>query len=192
MFAYIKDKSIFCLSKDSLKTKKVFVDEEVEETIDWEVVKTTVSVEKEVENEFYKDMIEVEFDNSISSPYWNWKKIVQFVSDEEKLQEKRKKKFEEFISAKSIEGFNWEWLELSGDDYNQLIVLRDFWGDKWAQMSTSMKKDVKDIYILVEVLKVPKEVVRKIYEEEIAIMEKLSSTRVALWLTKIDLSFLYD
>lgn len=192
MFAYIKDKSIFCLSKDSLKTEKVFVDEEVEETIDWEVVKTTVSVEKEVENEFYKDMIEVEFDNSISSPYWNWKKIVQFVSNEEKLQEKRKKKFEEFISAKSIEGFDWEWLELSGDDYNQLIVLRDFWGDKWAQMSTSMKKDVKDIYILVEVLKVPKEVVRKIYEEEIAIMEKLSSTRVALWLTKIDLSFLYD
>lgn len=112
--------------------------------------------------------------------------LIKRVSD----LERKNQLMESFITASVVDWFDWKWVELSWDDYNNLIILRNFEWDKWAQIARSMKKDIKDLYLMVKVLKIPIDVIHQIYGDDITLAENLSKTRIALWLSAIDLSFL--
>ena len=190
MFAYIKNNSIFCVSPKSIK--ELEFQEIVQEEVDWEVISVEKTVTKE--NSDLVWTLEIEYSDEILNPVYDKKskKIVQSFSEVELLEQKRKSKFEEFISVDSVEWFDWEWIELKQEDYSNLITLRNFWGDKWAQMAASMKKDIKDLYVLLVVLKSPKDVIFKIYEDDIKLIKEVFESRSALWLNNPDISFLYD
>lgn len=138
---------------------------------------------------------DIEFDESKQKPVLTEKKGKYSVSVEdipETLDQIKSRKFEEFITSENISDFDWEWVALDRDDYNNLIVLRDFGGDRGAQMATSFKKDIKDLYVMIVVLKVPLTVIQQIYADDIAITEKVIESRKALGLSAPDISFLYE
>jgi hypothetical protein len=59
-------------------------------------------------------------------------------------------------------------------------------------MATSFKKDIKDLYVMIVVLKVPLTVIQQVYADDIAITEKVIASRKALGLSAPDISFLYE
>lgn len=102
--------------------------------------------------------------------------------------EKRQRIFDEFISSPSIDDFDWQGIELSTEDYNNLIVARDFGGDSWSQVAILTKSLFKMMGILIE-MGVPVATIQTVFTEELAMARKISDSRVALWLSTFDIPF---
>lgn len=140
----------------------------------------------------YDEVIETKLEWRVE--YIDWE-IFQYeepeIVYEETPEQFRQRKIWEFIASKKIEDFEWEWVEITQDDYSRLIILRDFEWDSWAQQAMLAKTDMKHIYMF-KSLWVPLDTLKVVYAEEIAKLEEISKTKQALWLNPFDLSFLYE
>lgn len=103
--------------------------------------------------------------------------------------EKRMEKINEFLSVASIDNFNWDGVEITTDEYNSLIVMRNFSGDTGSQIAMLTKSTFKILALLIN-MGLTKNTVKAVFAEELAVIEKISETRVALGLAPFDLSFL--
>lgn len=130
----------------------------------------------------------IEYSDEIKNPILQDWEIIE-APREETITEKRTRLFEKFITEKDVTNFDWEGYQLSENDYNQLIVLRNFNWDHGSQIATLTKMHFKHIGIYLQ-LGIPKEQIKQIFSEEIAMVKKISESRVALGLSPFDLSFL--
>lgn len=124
----------------------------------------------------------------------NWKFSIKISPklNEEKIEsetEKRNRIFNAFVEAENLENFDWEWVTPTESDYNHLIVLRNFRGDHGSQIAAITKSIFKIFAILIQ-MGIKKEQINTIFSDEIAMVKKISESRVALGLSPFDISFL--
>lgn len=108
----------------------------------------------------------------------------------ESFQEKRTRVFQKFIEAETLEDFDWEWVEPTEQDYNNLIVLRNFSGDAGSQVTMLTKAMFKILAILIEKKVIPIEELAYLFQEDLKKTQEISETRVALGLKPFDFKFL--
>lgn len=124
---------------------------------------------------------------------WNFSIKISEKPEEQKVesfQEKRTRVFQKFIEAETLEDFDWEGIEPTEQDYNNLIVLRNFSGDAGSQVTMLTKAVFKILAILLEKKVIPIEELAMIFQEDLQKTQEISETRVALGLNPFDFSFL--
>lgn len=131
----------------------------------------------------------LEYSDEIKNPMLQDGEIVE-TPQEESEEEKRTRIFQKFIEAKTLEDFDWEWIEPTEQDYNNLIVLRNFSGDAGSQVTMLTKAMFKILAILLEKKVIPIEELAMIFQEDLQKTKEISETRVALGLNPFDFSFL--
>lgn len=109
--------------------------------------------------------------------------VVEFVETPEM---KKQRVFGKFIATENIEDFDWEWIELTTNEYSQLITARDFEGDNGSQIATITKSLFKCMAIFVQ-MGVPVETIKTVFAQEIEMAKKVSDSRVALGLSPFEL-----
>lgn len=109
--------------------------------------------------------------------------------ENEDFQERRKRVFGNFITAETLEDFDWEGIELTEQDYNNLIILRNFSGDAGSQVAMLTKAIFKTLVLFMQI-GVKKEQIAELFGPELIEVQKISETREALGLNPFDISFL--
>lgn len=125
-------------------------------------------------------------DAKLSTKKWVHTIIVSQKIIPETDQEKRKRVFDAFISSSDFSDFDWEGVELTTNEYSQLITARDFSGDNWSQVAMLTKALFKCMALFVQV-GIPKETMQAVFSDEIQVANKVSESRVALGLSPFEL-----
>lgn len=160
MFAYILDNELSFISSEKL------TEEFLPNISDYEIL---------------------EYSDEIKNPIFENGKIIE-AEVSESPEEKRQRKFAEFAEAdeEELENFDWEGVEITEQDYNHLIVLRDFNGDHGSQIALLMKAFIKLLAILVQKPEL-KPIILQAFSDELELVTHLSESRKALGLNGIEL-----
>lgn len=138
----------------------------------------------------YDSVIETDIETRVE--YIDWE-IVEYIEPEleqvETAEWFRQRKIGQFIASEDITDFDWEWVEITPEDYSRLIILRDFEWDNGAQQAMLAKTDMKHLAMF-KGMWVPVATLKAVYADEIAKLTEISKTRVAIGLNAFDLSFL--